>query len=299
MLRPALAGAACLALSACATMPAARTAVEAPPAPAAVPQAVPKVFQWLGSAEAAAISRQSYGALSRYVLDRVAARKRGEAIEGAVLADGASLDAPRWADCGARPPAIVLDMDETAILNTGANYDSAKRGDPPFDAARWDVWERDGAGLVDPVPGSVEALASLRAAGVTPIFISNRQTRFAEQAVRSLAAAGLGPATPGETMFLRDAGAGSGKDARRAAVSMRFCVVAMAGDQLGDFSDLFNAKGLDPVARRALAAQPAVAARWGQGWFLMPNPAYGPGDAGTLEQVFPDHRWPGPVGGVR
>ncbi|QJU59488.1 acid phosphatase [Sphingomonas sp. AP4-R1] len=297
MLRPAVAALALMALGGCATMSAETVApVMAKPAPA---PSVPKVYQWLGSAEAAAISRQSYGALTRYVLDRVEARRKGQPIEGAVLTDGATLEAPRWADCGSKPAAIVLDMDETAILNSGANYDSARRGDPPYDPARWDTWEEASPAFVDPVPGSVEALAALRAAGVTPIFISNRQTRFAAQAAQALAAAGLGPAAQGETMFLRDAGAASGKDPRRAAVSARFCVIAMGGDQLGDFSDLFNAKGLAPAARRALAALPSVSARWGQGWFLMPNPAYGPGDAGTLEQVFPDHRWPGPEESAR
>jgi 5'-nucleotidase (lipoprotein e(P4) family) len=289
--RQAAALAALLALSACAT-----TRPAAPAATAAAPAGVPKIYQWLdGSGEAAALSRQAYGALTRYVLDRAAARKRGEAIEESVLADGATLEAVRWASCGAKPLAIVLDMDETAILNTGANYDSARRGDPPFDPVRWDAWETDGASFVDPVPGAVEAVATLRAAGVTPIFISNRQSRFAKQAAQALVAAGLGEARTGETMFLRETGATGGKDPRRAIASARFCVVAMAGDQLGDFSDLFNTKGLEPAARRALAALPGVAARWGQGWFLLPNPAYGPGDAGTLEQVFPHHRWPAPA----
>ncbi|MDO6413149.1 HAD family acid phosphatase [Sphingomonas sp. BIUV-7] len=288
MRAPALA-AALLLLSGCAAV--------GPHAPQAAiaPAAVPKTYQWLqGSGEAAALSRQSYGALTRYVLATVAERAKGGPVEGAVLADGAALRSPAWAACGAKPAAIVLDMDETAILNTGANYDSARRGDPAFDVPRWDAWEQDGASFVDPVPGAVEALAALRAAGVTPIFISNRQARFSGQATQALAAAGLGDASAGRTMFLREAGTSSGKDMRRATVAAQWCVLAMIGDQLGDFSDLFNAKGMDPDTRRKLAELPGVAARWGQGWFLIPNPVYGPGVVGTLEQVFPDHRWPGP-----
>ena len=97
-------------------------------------------------------------------------------------------------------------------------------------------------------------------------------------------------------MFLAgDVAPGSGKDPRRAVVAAKYCVVAMAGDQLGDFSDLFNARGLEPLARRALALSPAVEGKWGHGWFLMPNPAYGPGVAGSLDQIFPAAvRWPGP-----
>ncbi|MEO5938259.1 MAG: hypothetical protein ABIQ43_04540, partial [Sphingomonas sp.] len=69
------------------------------------------------------------------------------------------------------------------------------------------------------------------------------------------------------------------------------------GDQLGDFSDLFNAPGFDPAARRTLAQGRAVKMLWGHGWFVLPNPVYGSGLKGDLDTVFPrDKRWsdPGP-----
>jgi 5'-nucleotidase (lipoprotein e(P4) family) len=248
----------------------------------------------MSSGEAAALSRQSYDAFTRYAIAQQAARANGAVVDSALLADGASLQAPTWSSCDKKPAAVILDMDETTILNTGANYDTARRGDPPFDPARWDAWEAGSVGLIDPVPGAVEAFTALRAAGITPIIISNRQTRFATQAVHGLAGIGLGDFVPGKTMLLREAGSASGKDARRATIGQSWCVIAMAGDQLGDFSDLFNAKGLTPDARRRAVQGQSVAQRWGQGWFLIPNPLYGTGIAGTIEQVFPDHRWPGP-----
>jgi 5'-nucleotidase (lipoprotein e(P4) family) len=279
-----------LALSGCAASVADRPA----PAPVAAVLGVPKTFQWMGSGEAAALSRQSYDGFTRYAIARQAARAKGTVEQGALLADGASLDAPLWSSCGTKPAAVILDMDETTVLNTGANYDTARRGDPPFDPARWDAWEAASVGLIDPVPGAVEAFAALRAAGITPIIVSNRQERFAAQAAQALARIGLGDFVPGKTMLLRGAGSSSGKDARRATIGQNWCVVAMAGDQLGDFSDLFNAKGLAPDARRRAVQGQGISGRWGQGWFLMPNPLYGTGVAGTIEQIFPDHRWPGP-----
>src|SRR3546814_17313370 len=68
---------------------------------------------------------------------------------------------------------------------------------------------------------------------------------------------------------------GSSKDSRRAAIAARWCVIAMAGDQLGDFSQQFNARDLSPPARIALATGPAASALWDRGWFLFPNPVYG------------------------
>ena len=86
------------------------------------------------------------------------------------------------------------------------------------------------------------------------------------------------------------------KDGRRSLIAGRYCVLAMAGDQLGDFSDLFNAKGL-PVAERRRAAA-SFGAKWGAGWFMLSNPVYGPSLRGTLDEIFPaDRRWNDPQEG--
>src|SRR3546814_13370889 len=74
---------------------------------------------------------------------------------------------------------------------------------------------------------------------------------------------------------------------RRAAIAARWCVIAMAGDQLGDFSQQFNARDLSPPARIALATGPAASALWDRGWFLFPNPVYGPWDRLGWDDPFP------------
>ena len=64
-----------------------------------------------------------------------------------------------------------------------------------------------------------------------------------------------------------------------------------AGDQLGDFSDLFNAP-MSVVARRQLAIHSSAAGLWGKGWFVLPNPVYGTALRGGPDDVFPaDKRW--------
>ncbi|MFD1950085.1 5'-nucleotidase, lipoprotein e(P4) family [Sphingomonas arantia] len=260
-------GLAGLALSGCA----------ATPAPVVT---VPAGMQYLyGSGEAAALSRQAYAGLADYV--RASSRAAPvSVVEGA-------------GPCGAKPRAIVLDVDETALLNLGYEYADglAVR---PYDPARWERWERTGARAVLPVPGAVDALAAVRAQGVTVIFNSNRNAATAEESRAAIEGAGLGPAVHGETLFLKgDAGGGSGKDARRRLISERWCVIAMVGDQLGDFSDRFV--GPAPV-RRAAAQAAGAGERWGHGWFMLPNPVYGAGLVGTFDDVFPvDRRWADPA----
>ncbi len=276
-------------LAACA--PTYNSVVPVPP-----PANPPAGMQYLyGSGEGAAISAQAWNGLLTYVSARVKARP----ADSVVLADGASLAAPRFVPCGDKPFAAVFDVDETVMLNTGYEYHDAKTG-KGFDAAAWDAWEKTGEGAVGPVPGADRGLSALRGLGVTVIFNTNRSAANADATVRAIKAAGLGDAVHGQTLYLSgDDAMGSRKDGRRATIAARYCVIAMGGDQLGDFSDLFNAS--QPVsARRAATLQPPVARLWGNGWFVMPNPVYGSGLKGGFDDVFPmDKRWAPPAQGEK
>ncbi len=265
------------------------TGLKALPAPdgaatATKPTSVPPQFQYLyGSAEAAALSRQAFRALVNYASYRRAA---GDSV---VLKVGATLAAPQWESCVGKPRAAVFDADETVVLNLGVEALAAANPSAPFDPAQWERWERTGAKAVAPVPGAVEAFGALRAAGVAIVINSNRASATAAGTIAGLKAAGLGDFTPGTDLFLRDGP--SGKDARRITIAARYCVVAMGGDQLGDFSDLFNTIP-SPAERRRVADSGTVAAMWGNGWFVLPNPVYGSALKGSFDDVFPvDKRW--------
>ena len=66
----------------------------------------------------------------------------------------------------------------------------------------------------------------------------------------------------------------------------------MAGDQLGDFTDLFNQEGMTVKGRRSEVASGWATKLWGAGWFLLPNPVYGTALKGSHDDVFPtDKRW--------
>lgn len=248
------------------------------------PTSVPPQFQYLyGSAEAAALSRQAFRALVNYASYRRAA---GDSV---VLKAGATLAAPQWESCAGKPRAAVFDADETVVLNLGVEALAAANPSAPFDPAQWERWELTGAKAVAPVPGAVEAFGALRAAGITIIINSNRASTTAAGTIAGLKAAGLGDFTLGTDLFLREGP--SGKDARRTTIAAKYCVVAMGGDQLGDFSDLFNTIA-STAERRRVADGGAVAAMWGNGWFVLPNPVYGSALKGGFDDVFPaDKRW--------
>ena len=279
-----------------ATLPEPAT-LAAPPASSAKPAAVPPAMQYLyGSGEAAALSVQSYQALWSYLQARVADRAAGRDLWSVVLSSGATLAEPRFMPCGKKKMAVVLDIDETALLNLGFEADDAHRAGP-YDAGRWDRWEKTGGTAVSAVPGASEALSAARRAGIAVVYNSNRSAANAADTAAALDHAGLGPAVHGDTLWLRgDDDSGSAKDARRRAISEKYCVVALVGDQLGDFSDLFNAPGLATPVRRNAATETMIAPLWGLGWFILPNPVYGSALQGGFGDVFPmDKGWTDPA----
>ena len=251
--------------------------------------------QWLyGSAEGAIASAQIYKAMADYAVRQLTVDPAATRLpyRQLILAPGSTPDAPRFEDCGQKPFAAVFDADETLIWNVGAMRFMAEQG-KDFDPVIWNDWEKSGAGKALAMPGAVEALKIMRDAGVTIIANTNRTAANAKGTEDSLRAAGLGEFKHAETLFLMgDSPDGTSKDGRRAAITAKYCVIAMAGDQLGDFAQAFNAKGISVADRKKLATNPAIAGLWGNGWFLFSNPVYGPSIRGGYDEIFtPDTKW--------
>jgi 5'-nucleotidase (lipoprotein e(P4) family) len=266
--------------------------------PPAAPGSVPPGMQYLyGSGEASALSVQAYLGLTDFLVGRAADFAVGHPVSSVVLAPDATLANPKFVKCTEKQqPAVVLDIDETALMNLGYEADDSQRTGA-YDQNRWDRWETTGIGAVDPVPGALEAIRAARQAGIVVVFNSNRSSDTASSTVSALTLAGLGPVNHNTTLWLKgDAGTkGSGKDGRRWAIAAKYCVIAMVGDQLGDFSDLFNSADLSIAARRAATNSPRLRMLWGHGWFVLPNPVYGTGLKGNIDDVFPkDRRWTDP-----
>jgi 5'-nucleotidase (lipoprotein e(P4) family) len=278
------------ALAGCAAQPLAR------PGPvAAASKAAPDSMRWLyGSGEGAAASIQAFRALADYV-EHVTARageKTPPLSARMSVPMGIGGDGEESVGCAARPEAVVFDVDETLLLNLGYEYWQAATGSG-YASDVWDEWERTGTAHVAPAPGAVTALKRIRARGVTVVFNTNRDAKNAAATIAALKAAGLGEPVHGETLFLKgDDRQGSAKDGRRATIAAKYCVIALAGDNLGDFSDRLNDRGQSPAQRRAVAAHDEIAALWGHGWFVLPNPVYGASIAGDIDDVFPEAaRW--------
>ena len=173
------------------------------------------------------------------------------------------------ATTGDRPPAVILDLDETVLDNSAFEGRMVRKG-ITYDLEDWFRWVDESA--AKSIAGAAEFLTYLQSRGVTPFYITNRLAR--EEAGTRLNLQRLGYPLIGEdnlfTRGEREEWASSDKGPRREFVASRYRVLAVVGDDLNDFANAHDAsiEERDAIVRRH-------AADWGTRWFILPNPMYG------------------------
>ena len=92
------------------------------------------------------------------------------------------------------------------------------------------------------IPGAVEFLNYATSRGVRVFYITNRKAAEKEGTAINLRKLGF-PNVNDETLLVRTDTKSSSKEPRRQSVSAKYRVVLLMGDNLNDFSDVFeNAK---------------------------------------------------------
>jgi 5'-nucleotidase (lipoprotein e(P4) family) len=174
------------------------------------------------------------------------------------------------------PTAVVLDLDETVLDNTIFQA-RLLRDRAVYNTKTWGDWV--GAGEAEAVPGARDFIAKARALGHTVFYITNRDCTTPPATATdpcpaktvtaaNLVALGIDPAPDPERMLLRGERPewnNSNKTSRRAFIAANYRIVALVGDDLGDF--------VDPQVYAGDRAR--LEPRFGVSWFLLPNPIYG------------------------
>lgn len=168
-----------------------------------------------------------------------------------------------------QPLAVILDADETVLDNSP--YQARRIDvDALYEATSWSAWVAERRARA--VPGSVEFTQWAAGAGIAVFYVTNRAAADGAATADNLRALGL-PLPDGEErlLLLDDArGFGSDKVSRRQLVDRDYRVIAMFGDNLGDF--LGGVKTDNPTRKRRTATYRDW---WGSRWFMLPNPMYG------------------------
>jgi acid phosphatase len=181
-----------------------------------------------------------------------------------------------------KPPAVVMDLDETVLDNAGYQtwlYEYAQ----VYTDTSWQDWEKNHAKDVRLVPGAADFIQGAEAVGVTVVYISNRFEKDRQYTIETLGNVKLNTKGIEDRLLLASEEPGGGnKTERRKRVANRYRVLMLFGDNLRDFDEEFKAPPLGADAaeqNKAIAERLAKVdrrrSRWGDDWIILPNPSYG------------------------
>jgi 5'-nucleotidase (lipoprotein e(P4) family) len=172
------------------------------------------------------------------------------------------------------PPAVIMDLDETVLDN--ATYQSyLYLTGQDFTAENFCDFVSNQHDSIRIVPGAKQFIERVEGLGLAVVYITDRPDKIRQATVDTLAQWGINTGGLEDTKSLRllMSNGEPSKTSRRDAVRAKYRILALVGDQLGDFSDEFNPKEGTAEARR----EAVIEARkmWGSKWFILPQPVYG------------------------
>lgn len=167
------------------------------------------------------------------------------------------------------PPAVVLDLDETAMDNS-AYQAGLVTTNGEFSPKSWDAWVK--AEKATAVPGAVEFTQYAESKGVKVFYVTNRNADQEEPTRRNAQALGFPMGGNVDTFLMSKEKPdwGSAKGTRRAYIAKDYRIVLLFGDNFGDFSDAYNGSEAD-----RLKAFEAAKEHFGRDWLMLANPGYG------------------------
>ncbi len=167
------------------------------------------------------------------------------------------------------PPAVVLDLDETAMDNSAYQTGLVTNG-TDFSPKTWDAWVK--AEKATAVPGAVEFTQYAESKGVKVFYVTNRSADQEEPTRRNAQALGFPMGGNVDTFLMSKEKPdwGSAKSTRRAAIAKEYRIVLLFGDNFGDFSDAYNGSDAE-----RLKAYESAKEHFGRDWLMLANPGYG------------------------
>jgi 5'-nucleotidase (lipoprotein e(P4) family) len=168
------------------------------------------------------------------------------------------------------PPAVILDLDETALDNSPYEAGLVVDGSY-FNPKTWDAWVK--VEQAKAVPGAVEFTQYAASKGVKVFYVSNRKADQKDATKHNLEALGFPMGGNVETLLLqkdRPEWSSGAKGSRFVYIAKDYRVLLMFGDQIGDFSDKYGAS----LADRDKLFE-TLEAHFGHDWMMLANPVYG------------------------
>jgi len=173
-----------------------------------------------------------------------------------------------------RPRAIILDIDETVLDNSPYQAECILKNKAYPEL--WNDWCLKASAKA--VPGAAEFLRYTAEKGVEIFYITNRDENQKEATLKNLQTLNI-PAKA-ENLIMKTEG--SGKEKRRKIVEAKYQVVLYIGDNLNDFTDVFE-KRL-PAERMHLTD--SLSRAFGKRFIMLPNAMYGDWESALFEYQY-------------
>ena len=164
-----------------------------------------------------------------------------------------------------KPRAIIVDIDETVLDNSADEVHRDLLG-KSFNMEDWHQWTAMAA--ADTIPGAFSFLKYASSKNVEIFYITNRDEVDRAGTLQNLQHFGFPNADNAHLLIRLNT---SGKEARRQQVMADHDVILLLGDNLSDFSMLFDKKSVE----ERLQSTKELANEFGNRFIVLPNPVYG------------------------
>jgi 5'-nucleotidase (lipoprotein e(P4) family) len=175
-----------------------------------------------------------------------------------------------------KAPAIIMDLDETVVDNSFYNAQLIKDGEN-YSKETWKNWSD--LSQAGEVPGAIEFIKFARENGVTVIFISNRRINELDNTMKNLLDLGLTTLDTNHFFLRVDE---SSKAGRRSQVAENYEVLMLFGDNLADFTEMFDKKSVNE--RNELTE--SMQSKFGDSFIVLPNTLYGEWDGALFDYKY-------------
>jgi 5'-nucleotidase (lipoprotein e(P4) family) len=171
---------------------------------------------------------------------------------------------------------VIVDIDETILDNSPFTAKGIETG-IGYNSENWKEWTDHATAKA--LPGAVEFLQYAASKGVETFYISNRKTNEIESSMKNLKEAGFPGVDTQHIMFKETS---NSKTERRAKVAQDYNILLLIGDQLTDFTEIFENR--DASLGFNLVEQHK--AEFGDRYIILPNPMYGEWENAIYEYNF-------------
>lgn len=164
-----------------------------------------------------------------------------------------------------KPKAVMTDIDETILNNSPYEVHQLLQG-KDYDNDSWNEWTS--MGEADTIPGALHFLQFASASGIEIFYVTNRAEREREGTLKNLKKFNFPNADNAHLLLVQN---GSSKEGRKNSIAATHTIVMLMGDNMNDFSFLFEKKTSDERDKVA----DNFSAEFGNRFIVLPNPVYG------------------------